>query len=585
MASRSRANHSQSIIKISAKYEFIIFSIQHRSLALLHLEFRTLDVDAVLADAFGRSGLNPRQILEAGEGLVLTKVDDEVVGELDTAVGGPISGFLQVEYLVGSLVAALDILIVTVSYLPGFAAEACAVGTKHIPLGDAAVLAVVVAVEGFDADVATADGLRELHFLPTVAGLELTFEDGLLAREVEGLTFEAVRLRAVEVELVDDRLLQAFDGLLAARAHDVEDDDLILSLLQPAARHIQRLLRTNIPVTADSMAIDIDLTLAPVLEVEEGVAHLLQVEVATVVANALGHELLAFRVFGLQEGAHGRSIVVLDTQVIPLAGCPGGLYVIDLGGDDHVGNESLEVLDGAAEVDAAHSFHENHQIVVALHGRQDERRLVFHAVDLTDELAVDEYLCVVVGFELHDALHGNIRQLGNVHHGAPAKVHLLEGHPTGPLHNAVGTPDERLKLVESELGNSYRRVFLRHGGKFLAADPFLSHGIPLTAVFLHGLAKLPELIGHLTGLVDGRVVVVGSHVGREARAVGACPMAPTGASVGHVKREADAALQHLRDAIDHGLCTARLVATTPLVEPSAPELRAHLRAVGTQLAN
>ena len=66
------------------------------SLALLHLEFRTLDVDAVLADAFGRSGLNPRQILEASEGLVLTKVDDEVVGELDTAVGGPIGGFLQV---------------------------------------------------------------------------------------------------------------------------------------------------------------------------------------------------------------------------------------------------------------------------------------------------------------------------------------------------------------------------------------------------------------------------------------------------------------------------------------------------------
>ena len=60
-------------------------------------------------------------------------------------------------------------------------------------------------------------------------------------------------------------------------------------------------------------------------------------------------------------------------------------------------------------------------------------------------------------------------------------------------------------------------------------------------------------------------------------------MAPTGASVGHVEREADAAVQHLRDAIDHCFGTTCLVATAPFVEPSAPELRAHLGRVRTQL--
>ena len=150
-----------------------------------------------------------------------------------------------------------------------------------------------MAVEGFDADVATADGLRELDFLPAVAGLELAFEDGCLAAEVERLAFEAMGLRAVEVELIDDGLLQAFDGLFTTRSHDVEHDDLVLTLLQPATGDIERLLRTDIPVATYGVAVDIDLSLAPILKVEERVADLLQVEVTTVVADALGQHFRA----------------------------------------------------------------------------------------------------------------------------------------------------------------------------------------------------------------------------------------------------------------------------------------------------
>ena len=54
--------------------------------------------------------------------------------------------------------------------------------------------------------------------------------------------------------------------------------------------------------------------------------------------------------------------------------------------------------------------------------------------------------------------------------------------------------------------------------------------------------------------------------------------------MGHVEREGDALREHLVHALDHVLGRARLVAGAPLVEPSAPELRAHLRRVGAQLA-
>lgn len=50
-------------------------------------EEAALDVDAVVFDALWGSGLDAGQVLEAGEGLVLTEVDDEVVGELHAAVG------------------------------------------------------------------------------------------------------------------------------------------------------------------------------------------------------------------------------------------------------------------------------------------------------------------------------------------------------------------------------------------------------------------------------------------------------------------------------------------------------------------
>ena len=61
-------------------------------------------------------------------------------------------------------------------------------------------------------------------------------------------------------------------------------------------------------------------------------------------------------------------------------------------------------------------------------------------------------------------------------------------------------------------------------------------------------------------------------------------MAEACAAVSHIEREADALRQHLVHTLYHILRRARLVAGTPLVEPAAPELRAHLWGVGPQLA-
>ena len=60
-------------------------------------------------------------------------------------------------------------------------------------------------------------------------------------------------------------------------------------------------------------------------------------------------------------------------------------------------------------------------------------------------------------------------------------------------------------------------------------------------------------------------------------------MAERCAAVGHIEREGDVLGKHLVHAVHHGLGGTRLMACSPFVEPSAPELRAHQRGIGAQL--
>ncbi len=121
--------------------------------------------------------------------------------------------------------------------------------------------------------------------------------------------------------------------------------------------------------------------------------------------------------------------------------------------------------------------------------------------------------------------------------------------------------------------------------QMMGANSFSSNlGMAMVGVLLHSLAQFPVFVSCLTSLVDGGIVVIRGNIGSEARRVGTCPVAPIRASVSHVEREGYASVEHLRDAVHHSLSAACLVASSPFVEPSAPELRAHLGAVGTQLA-
>ena len=72
---------------------------------------------------------------------------------------------------------------------------------------------------------------------------------------------------------------------LALRTNDIEHDDLILALLQPASWQIQGLLRTDLPETPQGMTIDIYLSLAESLHINKGVAHLIYIKEATIVAS------------------------------------------------------------------------------------------------------------------------------------------------------------------------------------------------------------------------------------------------------------------------------------------------------------
>ena len=143
-----------------------------------------------------------------------------------------------------------------------------------------------------------------------------------------------MRLRTVEVEFINNGLLQTFDGTLATRAHDIENDDFILTFLQPTAWHVERLLRTDVPVATHGMTVDIDLSLAPVLEVEESVAHLIYIKVAAIVAAT---EDEVFAVPGIAHGAaeahHADGLTIGRLFLLPLE-CPDSNIVVV--GDTHI---------------------------------------------------------------------------------------------------------------------------------------------------------------------------------------------------------------------------------------------------------
>ena len=141
-----------------------------------------------------------------------------------------------------------------------------------------------MAVQCLDAEVAAADGLGEGDFLPSVALLQGTRVYGSLTAQVELLSLQAVGLGTGQVQLVDDGLLESLHGSLLGTYY-ISHDDFVDTLLEPASGHVERLLGTDLPEASDGMSIDIYLSLAERLHVDERVAHLAEGEGGAVVST------------------------------------------------------------------------------------------------------------------------------------------------------------------------------------------------------------------------------------------------------------------------------------------------------------
>ena len=331
---------------------------------------------------------------------------------------------------------------------PWLTTQALAVSTLQVEFGDGCAVVLLLGREHLDGEVAALLGSGEAEGLPSVAGFCGGGGDGCGGVEVGLVADIVVFVALLQLQLVQFRFGLAPDDSLAG-SHHVEHDDLVLALLQPAARHVECLLRTDAPDAAHGVAVDPHLALAPRLEIEERVAHLREVEVAAIVA-ALTHQVEAAFVplsgqaeadtrVGLSQvvivlkRVDGLAVVVAHGVFRPTQRLPCRFHVVHFSGDGHIAHDALEVLDGAAEVDAAHRLHQNFQFVTLPHRQQRQALLVFHTVYLSDVFAIDEDLSEVVEIGCQHTPPVDFGQTGHIEHRAPAHVHLFEGHDAALL--------------------------------------------------------------------------------------------------------------------------------------------------------
>ena len=345
-----------------------------------------LHIYGIVFHLSGRALLGTGQEAEAGDAVRLAEVDDELV-----RIGGivyrlPEGALLQVVHFVGGAVAAAGLFAIGIHYFPMLAGKGFAIFAQDVQFGNGSDVRPVVVRRRVQAEVTARSNHRETYLLPTVAFGERALMHGRLVREAERLSFGAVRLWGLGAEQVEDGLRKAGHFRLL-RSLQVEDDDLILALLQPAARHEERLLRTNLPEAAHGVAVHPDHAFAPGLHVEERIARLVQLEGGAVV----GRGVQCFARFVLLVGdelVEGREVV--DR---PIAQLGRVLTVNDL---YPIGN-ALAVVDGLVEVDAPHRLNEDIKLR-ALGQRllQGQGKFPLPAVEAAQEFPIGKDLRPVV---------------------------------------------------------------------------------------------------------------------------------------------------------------------------------------------
>ena len=113
----------------------------------------------------------------------------------------PVGRLLQVIDLVASVVAVL-LLAVGVLRCPRLAAQALAVGTLQVELGDGYQILVIMCRDAFDGKVAASLLLVELDSLPAISGIESAFSHGCGRVEVGLVANVVVFVRLFQLQLV-----------------------------------------------------------------------------------------------------------------------------------------------------------------------------------------------------------------------------------------------------------------------------------------------------------------------------------------------------------------------------------------------
>ena len=489
----------------------------------------------------------------------------------------PIRRLLQVEHFIGRVVPPKDILAVGILHRPRLTTEASPLGVEGIDLCHGHLVATRLGGERLKSDITPPYRLTETYGLPTVASHELTLghrrgrvQVRLVARVImcaRLLHIQLIQFRTVLSEqrridrhlrrlaillpqksapcaLLSVRLTKRLQCRrivsLQRRSHHVEDDHLVLSLLEPAARHIECLLRTDRPEPSDGTPIDIDLSFPESLHVQIRVAHLIQLEITPIVARAfvwsrqLGRltvpRHLGLHSLGVGQRPDSRLVVVRNRHDGPSTQIPRQLMPVSLSRDGHTLGDTLIVLDSPSEVDTTHRLQEDLQFLSLPDGRQSQTLLVPHTIDLADIRRVDEHLSVVVAIvQREHTLLRNLRQHRLIDHRAPALIHLFHGPQLTVHHQRVDTQQDVSPFRQLKRRNTDKTVRERR-----------ALGQWHVTVFLQHLTQLNELLRLSPMLVDRRVVVVRGDIRCETRTVGPRPVSERGTPMSHIKREADA---------------------------------------------
>ena len=201
-------------------------------------------------------------------------------------------------------------------------------------------------------------------------------------------TLFAVSFGSFFAQYIENWLLQSLYHSFF-RTFQVENDNLIHSLFQPATRHKERLLRTDFPKTPHRMAVHPHHTFAPGTHIEERIIRFRKFESRFIVS---GHRLLATRNVLL---IARKSII--DRQIIHL---PILYYLLITvrSRQHHTLRDTFTVVNGLIEINTSHSFYQNIKLGTLFQSRQCNGKFSFPAIQTRQQGIVGKDLRPVVHF-------------------------------------------------------------------------------------------------------------------------------------------------------------------------------------------